>query len=80
MTNLEDIYQLVYEHVLANGWQWRIDGDKQRPTFEDVVKLVDNMMDTVRKTSGSISIESGGILIKRTDGYIDVYLFAGGIK
>jgi hypothetical protein len=80
MTNLEDIYQLVYEHILANGWKWRIDGLKQRPSYDDARMMVDNMVAQVRKSPGSISIESGGLLVKRTDDYIDVYVFAGGIK
>lgn len=80
MSDLEDIYHRAYEHILANNWKWRIDGLKQRPSYDDVRLLIDGMMEQVEKSSGSISIESGGILVKRTDDYIDVYVFAGGVK
>lgn len=77
---MDEIYRCVYEHVLQHDWKWRISGTRVVPTYEDVCKLVDRMTDQVRKSQGSISIESGGLLIKRTDDYIDVYVHAGGIK
>jgi hypothetical protein len=80
MELLEETYQLVYEHVVANDWEWRFDGNKQRPSYEDVTILLDRMVEQVRKSPTPISIESGGILVKRTDEYVDVYVFAGGIK
>lgn len=77
---LDDIYQRVYSTSLENDWKWRIDGIRLRPTYEDVVILVDRMIEQVKKSPTSISIECGGILVKRTDDYTDVYVFAGGIK
>ncbi len=77
---LDEIYQKVYSAVLENDWNWRFKDERRRPTYEDVVALVDNMVEQVKKSPTSISIESGGILVKRTDDYIDVYVHAGGIK
>lgn len=76
----EEVYQRVYSAALENDWKWRFNGVRRRPTYEDVVLLVDRMVEQVRKSPNSISIESGGILVKRTDDYTDVYVFAGGVK
>jgi hypothetical protein len=70
----------VYESILETQRQWRFDGVLKRPTYEDVATLLDRMIEQVRKSPGSISIESGGILVKRTDNMIDVYVHAGGFK
>lgn len=77
---LDDIYQRVYEQLLESGQKWQFDGFKAHPALEDVALLVDKMIKDVRESDGSISIESGGILVKRTDEYIDIYVHVGGIK
>jgi hypothetical protein len=77
---LDEIYQKVYNAALENNWQWRFNDGKRRPSYEDVTMLVDSMIQQVKKSPTSISIESGGILVKRTDDYTDVYVFAGGLK
>ena len=76
----DDIVFAVYEHALAHGWRWRINGDLMPPTLDDVRKLLENNSSQVRKSPTSISVEVGGVLIKRTDDYIDVYVHAGGFK
>lgn len=70
----------VYEHSIANEWRWKIDGERRLPTYDDVKLLVEDIIKQVAKSPTSISVEIGGILVKRTDDYVDVYLFAGGIK
>lgn len=79
-SDLCDVYQRVYEQLLESDRVWQFDGFKALPTLEDVQLLVDNMIKNVRETPGSISVESGGILVKRTDDYIDVYVHIGGFK
>lgn len=77
---MDEIYQTVYQQFLKSGRKWSFDGQKAVPLYEDVKLLIDEMIKQVRNSSGSISVESGGILVKRTDDYIDVYVHAGGVK
>jgi hypothetical protein len=76
----EEVYRRVYDAALENEWHWKLDGVKRLPAYEDIVILLDRMVEQVRKSPSSISIESGGILVKRTDDYVDVYVFAGGVQ
>ena len=77
---LTDLTLDVYERILESDRQWRIDGIKQRPSYEDVEILLERMIEQVRKSPTPISIESGGILVKNTDGIIDIYCYAGEAK
>lgn len=77
---MDDLILAIYERLLESGREWRIDGMLQRPSREDVEILVARMVDQVRKTSGSISISSGGILVQRVDDHIDVYYYVGEAK
>ena len=77
---MNNIIQQVYEHAVANDWKWRFDNGLRRPSYEDVETFLTRIIDQVRKSTTSISVESGGILVKRTEDYIDVYVHAGGLK
>lgn len=78
--NLTQIYHDIHEQLLKSGTVWGRFGKKpQPPSLEDVKSLVDGMIDGVRESKESISIESGGVLVKRTDDYIDIYLHVGAV-
>lgn len=75
------IYQNVYDQLSKLERTWKRFGDSARiPSYEEVKSVVDSMIELVRDSPESISVESGGILVKRTDDYIDVYVHAGGFK
>lgn len=78
--DLDSIIHQVYEHAIASNWQWRFDKVLRRPSYEDVEEFVKRLIAEVQKSQQSISIESGGLLVKRTDDYIDIYVHVGGIK
>lgn len=80
-SSLDNIYKYVHAQLIESGRTWRRFGESESPpNYENVKSVIDGMIAMVREASGSISIESGGILVKRTDDYIDVYVHAGGIK
>lgn len=79
-TDLQDICHHVYEQAVAHDWQWRFDGVLRRPSYEDVEMLLIRIIDEVRKSPTSVSIETGGILVKRSDAHIDIYTHSGSLK
>jgi hypothetical protein len=80
-SNLNDIYHNVHEALVRLDRKWkRTDSEPQLPTCEEVKTMIDNMIQTIEESSNSILVESGGILIKRTDDYIDTYVHCGGFK
>ncbi len=80
-SDLDTIYKYVHTQLVESGRIWHKFGEEPGlPTYDNVKSVIDSMIAMVRETSGSISVESGGILVKRTDDYIDVYVHAGGIK
>lgn len=81
MESKDTIYQRVYDQLMQAGRIWRkYAEDPGPPTYDAVRTVVENMILLVAENPDSISVESGGILVKRTDGYIDIYVHAGGIK
>lgn len=76
MTNAQDVYEVLLQHEI----KWRIDGLRQIPTLEDVEGLLDSMVADVKRSPHPISIESGSLLVKRSDNHIDVYVRIGGVE
>jgi hypothetical protein len=74
---MEEVIQRVYESILESGREWRIAGVLQRPSYDDVAKLIDNVVTQVKKSPTPISVEVGGLLVKNTDGHIDIYAWIG---
>lgn len=80
-SELDNIYRHAHEQLVAMGRTWRKFGEEPKlPEYENVKSVIDSMIALVRESPDSISVESGGILVKRTDDYIDVYIHAGGVK
>lgn len=75
--SISDISERVYEQLLAQERMWRIDNELIIPSLDRVHKITKNLIDYVQKSQTSISIEQGGILVKNSDGHIDVYVYAG---
>ena len=81
ISDLDNIYKYVHTQLVESGRIWRKFGESPGlPAYDNVKSVIDSMIAIVKGTPGSISVESGGILVKRTDDYIDVYVHAGGIK
>jgi len=76
MLNDEDFNHLA-EYILLRNIKWRIDGKKRLPTRAELKTVLDDMVRTVRESGESISVEIGGLLVKRTDDHIDVYVHVG---
>lgn len=74
---IEDIVMNTYSTILEHNTSWLIDGVLRRPVYEDVELVVTRLIDAVTKNNDSISIETGGVLTKRTDNHIDVYVRIG---
>ncbi len=79
-SDIDDICFNVYEQIIEMSRLWRFEDKLKIPTYEDVEILLDRMIEQVRKAPTPISIESGGLLVKRTDDMIDVYVHAGEIR
>lgn len=77
---LEDLAFYVYELLIAEEHKWRIDGELVIPTYEDVKLLLKRIIDQVRKSTTPISVETGGLLVKVSDGHIDVYINVGAVN
>lgn len=71
------INEIVYDQLLAQEHKWRINGELQVPHFAVVNETLQKLIDYVKKSPTPISIEQGGILVKSSDGHIDVYVYAG---
>lgn len=72
----EDLEHL-YEYFLLRDIQWSIHGEHRIPTKEEMLILLEDCVNTVRGAPESISVEIGGLLVKRTDTKLDVYVHAG---
>jgi hypothetical protein len=75
----EDLDHL-YEFFLLRGIHWKVRGEYRIPTRAEIELLVSDCVDTVRGESGSISIEIGSLLVKRTDAKIDIYVHVGAME
>jgi len=53
--------------------KWKIAGKTRTPTIAEIRQLVEHFVDTIRESEESLSIEIGGLLIKRSDDFIDIY-------
>lgn len=69
----------VQEILTDVGRRWKINGVLTEPTASDVEQLVRNMLKDILDTNYD-SIESGGILLKRDQGKIDLYVHLGEIS
>lgn len=76
MLNDED-FNCLTEFILLRNIQWRIEGKKRLPTRAELKLVLNDCIRTVRESPESISVEIGGLLVKRTDEHIDVYVHAG---
>lgn len=76
MLSDEDFNHLA-EYILLRNIQWRIDNKKRLPTRAELKVVLDDCIRTVRESPESISVEIGGLLVKRTDDHIDVYVHVG---
>lgn len=72
--------QDIYERLLAAERKWKINGLFLIPSYADVEKVVNELVTQVRRSPTSISVELGGILVKRSDDHIDIYVWAGEAK
>lgn len=73
---VDDLYKYFTEHY----YEWKIDSVYRTPTKDELARLLTAMYTDVRDSVGSISVESGRLLVKRTDGHVDVYVHVGEIK
>lgn len=76
---LDDVVAEAYDMILQNDIKWIINGASQRPLYEDVEALIKRMVELVEKTKESINVETAGVLVKRTDNKIDIYVKAGSL-
>lgn len=73
-------YDYLIEFMLLRNLKWKFKDGLRIPTRAEVRLLVDECIETVQESDESISIEIGGLLIKRSNDYIDVYVHVGAIK
>lgn len=70
----------LLQDILSNaGRKWKIDGVLIEPTVKDIEELVVKMLKDMNNTDYD-SVESGGILLKRDQGKIDLYVHLGEIS
>lgn len=76
MALIDNIFTVISQFT---SHKWKINGVLVYPSFDDVQQLVELMSCDI-ETSGYDSIESGGILIKKSGGKTDVYVHLGEIS
>jgi hypothetical protein len=82
MESIDNICERVHQQLVVMDRKWRPFGmgEPAVPKLDTVKSVINDMIALIKESTDSISVESGGILVKRTDNYIDVYVHAGGIK
>jgi hypothetical protein len=73
MSIADDVFNVMSQHT---DRKWKIDGRLSYPTFDDVDRLLNLIVQDVRKL-GYDSIESGGIMVRKDGHKIDVYVHVG---
>lgn len=73
----EELALFVHEVLVRTGHQWKINGVKVEPSVEDVEEMILHLHKDIRAYD---SIESGGLLLKRDRGKIDLYVHLGEIS
>lgn len=76
----EEDLQHITDYLIMRGYQWKVGGKLRFPTEEQVAKLLEMCFDEVRRGAQDqemVSVEIGGLLVKKTDNKIDIYLHAG---
>jgi len=68
---------------MQKDYKWTVSGKQINPTRDDLELMVGNLAQTIeeqRVTGESISVESGKLLIKNSDGHTDIWVWAGEIE
>ena len=76
MLDKEGFDHLV-EFFLLRNLKWRINGELRLPSRGELKIALDDMVQVVRDSPESISIELGSLLVKRSDDDIEVYVHVG---
>lgn len=76
MLSTENLEHL-YEYFLLRDIKWCIHGERRIPSKVEMLILLEDCINTVRDAPESISVEIGGLLVKRTDAKLDIYVHAG---
>ena len=75
--SLQDNLKVIFDQ---NGYTWRINGELQSPTADDIQKTIDKAVQVLSKedaTASTPQLEIGGLIIQLNDGHYDVYVHIG---
>ena len=67
---------ILYEFYTQNT-RWKVDGKFVEPTEDDIGKVLDRLAEAVYDGEENTQAQTGGILVKKQDGHVDVYLHLG---
>jgi len=69
----DDEILLIADALSKQNRQWKIKGEYVTPTTYQIRQLLEDCIQTIRNSEESLSIEFGGLLVKQSDGWIDIY-------
>jgi hypothetical protein len=73
----EEALDRLYKFFVDSGYTWSINNVVRKPTRAEMEQMLESLGNTIKDETVSISVESGRLLVKNTDGHLDVWIWAG---
>lgn len=77
--NTKQLAFKIYEQLDATNSRWSIGGELAKPTYQDVLTVLDRLVAMVYDGEEGQEAQTGGIIVRKQYGCLDVYTHIGEI-
>lgn len=77
--NTKQLAFKIYEQLDSSNAKWSIGGELKKPTYQDVLKVLDRLCESVYDGEEGLEVQTGGIIVRKQYGCLDVYTHIGEI-